>query len=341
MNYDYFEQNIFLPQIKPFLFNRLKPHEEITMENVYVLGMTSLKHDIEIAKLRLLEFGTQERVIKLYSILSYIMYKEDRGNKGATAYVDILARPLLLNNIIDKECRHRIDNIKSNKGDKTEFILLLERFDFKDIELEHLFALLFWFRLERTLKYHDKNKYLFVNDKQEKVYFFGNNSLDNHSNIMNMNLFFMSDFSECLKLKSLHIIATYRMSIANWNKHPNSIQNIKNTYDEFSKIIEKEKVKAQNELRNEYFKERQKGGKNSHQAYKPLKAKVEELCKMELSKRKSLSARQLSHIVAKEIESKHKNLLKDFSPYKAQDGTDWRDGSFYNWCNEVYKTSKK
>src|SRR5574343_583622 len=142
MNDDYFEQNIFIPQIKPLLFNRLKPDEEITMENVYLLGMTTLKDQIETAKLRLSEFGNQERIITLYSILSYIMYKEDRGNKGATAYVDILARPLLLNNIIDKECRHRIDNIKSNKGDKTEFILLLERFDFKDIKLEHLFALL-------------------------------------------------------------------------------------------------------------------------------------------------------------------------------------------------------
>ena len=80
-----------------------------------------------------------------------------------------------------------------------------------------------------------------------------------------------------------------------------------------------------------------KGGKNSHQAYKPLKAKVEELCKTELSKRKNLSARQLSYIVAKIIEEKHKNLLKEFAPYGRQDGTDWREGSFYNWCNGVFK----
>jgi hypothetical protein len=84
-----------------------------------------------------------------------------------------------------------------------------------------------------------------------------------------------------------------------------------------------------------------KGGKNSHQAYKPLKAKAEELCKIEISKRKNLSARQLSHIVAKEIEGKHKNLLKDFAPYGRQDGADWREGSFYNWCNTIYKNYKK
>ncbi len=63
MNYDYFEQNIFLSQIKPLLFNRLKPHEEITMENVYALGMGILKQDIENAKSRLIEFGDQERII--------------------------------------------------------------------------------------------------------------------------------------------------------------------------------------------------------------------------------------------------------------------------------------
>jgi len=83
-----------------------------------------------------------------------------------------------------------------------------------------------------------------------------------------------------------------------------------------------------------------KGGKNSYKAYQPLRDKTVELCKQELGKRQYQSALQLSHTVASIIEARHKSLLEVFSPYKKQDGTDWRQGTFYNWCNKSYKSFK-
>ncbi len=85
-----------------------------------------------------------------------------------------------------------------------------------------------------------------------------------------------------------------------------------------------------------------KGGKNSHQAYKPLKIKVEELCSNQLSKNKYHSALQLCNKIAETIESKYQHLLKDFMPYKSykKENTDWTKPTFYNWCNEIYKNHK-
>lgn len=64
-----------------------------------------------------------------------------------------------------------------------------------------------------------------------------------------------------------------------------------------------------------YIEEKRRGGANSHQKYKPLKAKVEELCRVELNKNSRQSALQLCAKVAKTIENKHSALLKDFVPY--------------------------
>jgi hypothetical protein len=334
MNYDYFEQNIFLPQIKPLLFNRLKPDEEIAMENVYLLGMTTLKDQIEKAKLRLSEFGNQERIIKLYSIISYLMKKED--NTGVNS-IDILVRPLLLLNIIDKECKCIIQNNinnahnKTELNNKTEFSSLLEKFDFVNIDISHLFALLFWFRLERTLKYHDANKYLYINDKQEKVYLYGNEAQDIHYNVMN-NIVFMSNVSGLLRLQTLYVIAIQKVCIANLDQ----TTSIKKLDDEFSKIIENVKTTAE----SKYIKEKQKGGKNSNQDYQPLKTKVESLC--DKHKHKYDSALKLCNKIAKVIEAEYKHLLKDFKPYKnyKKENSDWIKPTFYNWCNEIYKNHK-
>lgn len=263
MNYDYFEQNIFISQIKPLLFFRLKPDEEITMENVYALGMGILKQDIENAKLRLIEFGNKERIIKLYSILSYFMKKED---KQGTNPVDILARPKLLNQLIKEVYKCRI-----NTKIEHEFILLLSQFGFKNIKLQNLFALLFWFKLERTLKYLD------INPRQEKVYYFGNRLRYTDYNIMSANLFFMADVSECLELRNLYNITQFEIAfnelIISQNgifKNKKFISSIKDLLDS----IEKEKVKAQNEVRNEYLKKRQKGGINRHKTKNIIKNEI-------------------------------------------------------------------
>ena len=88
----------------------------------------------------------------------------------------------------------------------------------------------------------------------------------------------------------------------------------------------------------------QKGGKNSYQKYKPLKAKVEELCKSELQKNKNISVLQLCNVIGNIIENKHFELLDNFKPYQSYlnaKGTDWLKPTFYNWCNAIYKQQIK
>ncbi|HSQ98132.1 MAG TPA: hypothetical protein VLL98_05470 [Rickettsiales bacterium] len=88
-----------------------------------------------------------------------------------------------------------------------------------------------------------------------------------------------------------------------------------------------------------YKEEKSKGGKNSYQRYKPLKNKVEELCKEELNKNNYESALKLSEIIALKLERDFPNLLNDFEPYKIHlnDGGGWIKPTFYGWCNEIYK----
>jgi len=88
----------------------------------------------------------------------------------------------------------------------------------------------------------------------------------------------------------------------------------------------------------------QRGGKNSYQKYKPLKAKVEELCNKELKTNKKISALQLCNIVGNIIEAQHSELLQVFYPYQSylkSEGTDWLKPTFYNWCNAIYKQQIK
>ncbi len=91
-----------------------------------------------------------------------------------------------------------------------------------------------------------------------------------------------------------------------------------------------------------YFKEKQKGGQNSYQNYKPLKQKVEELCKKELKNGRCRSASDLCENVSYLIEEDYPELLDDFNPYKihSEDGGGWTKGTFYNWCNDNYKKFK-
>ena len=102
-------------------------------------------------------------------------------------------------------------------------------------------------------------------------------------------------------------------------------------------VIEFEGVSA---FDHGYIQEKIKGGKNSYQKYKPLKNKVEEICKSELGKGGYSSARELCSGVAEIIETDHMHLLNDFLPYQqSQDEyKDWTRPSFYNWCNAVFKS---
>jgi len=93
---------------------------------------------------------------------------------------------------------------------------------------------------------------------------------------------------------------------------------------------------------NLYKAEKRKGGENSYQAYKPLRDKVEELCKAELAKKRYSSANQLCNKVAGVIEEKHSSLLASFQPYQNSEYecNDWKKPTFYGWCNEHYKAYK-
>jgi hypothetical protein len=88
-----------------------------------------------------------------------------------------------------------------------------------------------------------------------------------------------------------------------------------------------------------YIKEKQKGGENSYQMYVPLREKVKELCLSEMKSTSYSSARKLSHTVAQIIEDKFPDLLKNFIPYinHQRVGGDWRNPTFYNWCNSHFK----
>lgn len=85
------------------------------------------------------------------------------------------------------------------------------------------------------------------------------------------------------------------------------------------------------------------GGKSSYSQYKPLREKVEELCREELQKSKVPSARRLSRIIGNIIETKHPNLLKNFQPYQnaqGPSGIDWMEGTFEGWCRKAFKEYK-
>jgi len=58
------------------------------------------------------------------------------------------------------------------------------------------------------------------------------------------------------------------------------------------------------------------GGENSYQAYKPLREKVEALCKEELFSKDYSSASQLCNTIASRLEAEHSELLNSFPPYK-------------------------
>lgn len=92
-----------------------------------------------------------------------------------------------------------------------------------------------------------------------------------------------------------------------------------------------------------YTQEKRKGGENSYQAYKPLRDKVEELCKVALSKKPYSSANQLCNEIASIIEKNHIDLLTSFPSYKNHkfSGNDWKKPTFYDWCNVSYKTFKE
>lgn len=88
---------------------------------------------------------------------------------------------------------------------------------------------------------------------------------------------------------------------------------------------------------NTYLFEKQKGGASSYQSYKPLKKKVEELCKKEISGCKS--ALQLCEVVSYVVETEYPNLLEEFEPYQkhSENGGGWTKPTFYRWCNNIYK----
>ncbi|HDV6632771.1 TPA: hypothetical protein RJX14_001567 [Legionella pneumophila] len=92
-----------------------------------------------------------------------------------------------------------------------------------------------------------------------------------------------------------------------------------------------------------YTEEKRKGGKNSYQAYKPLREKVEVLCKEELSSKDYSSASQLCNTIASRLVAEHSELLSSFPPYKnnfALSGNDWTRPTLYEWCNNHFKALK-
>ena len=108
--------------------------------------------------------------------------------------------------------------------------------------------------------------------------------------------------------------------------------------------IELDDYKENSPKNNEdkYLQEKSKGGQNSYQKYKPLKSKVEELCKAELDRKNYSSAQKLCFVISKQVEENYKTLLKNFEPYKnhLNSGVDWIKPTFYDWCNNIYKTRK-
>lgn len=92
-----------------------------------------------------------------------------------------------------------------------------------------------------------------------------------------------------------------------------------------------------------YTEEKRKGGKNSYQAYKPLREKVEALCKEELSSKEYFSASQLCNTIASRLVADHSELLSSFPPYKnnfALSGNDWKRPTLYEWCNNHFKAQQ-
>lgn len=96
-------------------------------------------------------------------------------------------------------------------------------------------------------------------------------------------------------------------------------------------------------LEDLYTEEKRRGGRSSHKIYQPLKAKVKELCEQEMQRKMPSSALQLCKIIARIIKDKHTALLENFEPYKKyiDDGTDWTDRTFYEWCNDAFKSHKR
>ena len=95
------------------------------------------------------------------------------------------------------------------------------------------------------------------------------------------------------------------------------------------------------EIEDIYTEEKRKGGETSGRKYKPLRDKVKEICKAEL-KKGGFNASTLCESVSYIIENDHPELLENFEPYQvhSENGGGWTKGSFYNWCNDFYKTYK-
>lgn len=91
-----------------------------------------------------------------------------------------------------------------------------------------------------------------------------------------------------------------------------------------------------------YIEEKRKGGLNSHQNHKSVKACVDALCIEELSNKIYSSVMQLSKHVAKRIVNEFPKLLQSFQPYKKHllDGSDWTTPTFYRWCTKAHDAFK-
>lgn len=125
--------------------------------------------------------------------------------------------------------------------------------------------------------------------------------------------------------KIIHVRSEYKESDISASISSTSRINFGNIVAEFDGVEE-----------DHYLNEKRRGGASSYKKYKPLKGKVQELCQKELlSGRTYHSARELCYFVADLIESEHKELLANFTPYGKN--VDWRSETFYDWCNEIYK----
>ncbi|MFZ9180945.1 MAG: hypothetical protein ACO201_03665 [Rickettsiales bacterium] len=142
-------------------------------------------------------------------------------------------------------------------------------------------------------------------------------------------LFVIIDFSQLHKIVNNDLIYNSEAKI--------SKSGITYKEAQYIKLAEAESIKNQ-----KYFNEKSKGGTNSNKKYKPLKQKVEDLCKEELKNGGYKSALKLCEVISYKIEQDFKNLLDDFEPYQThcEDGGGWTRPTFYNWCNDFYKIYK-
>ncbi len=155
-----FKQNIY-PKAYP-IFNRLKLDDELSIENVYLIGTSYMGFHLEYIKSQLEELGSEKSLKNLYSIMYFFMYKENNILNRNIDLLDIPFSSILFISIF----KNNISKIgEVEKGSDLEKLLNLYKIKLNNPY--NLYTILFWVRFEKLLCNHDDNllKYK-VRDKQ-------------------------------------------------------------------------------------------------------------------------------------------------------------------------------